>query len=315
MTAKVKAHPFHNSSKSPSHRPRGTSEQAFQKVYWPFIPMVLIAGMLLAMAFQTGAITSYVRSPIGRVLSYVTQQDPNAVLDATNAERRGSGQSELKLNDLLSRAASVKAQDMASRNYWSHNTPENTPPWNFVRATGYDAPKLGENLAAGFVDAHSTVKAWMASPSHRDNLLDPTYSQVGFGFANAPDYTAAGGGPMTIIVAFYGSGNGGPTTPRPTLNTQVPASLESDSGRTLANQTIRAEIALNNNQVYSWIPVAIILGMVATVVVFLHRHGMSLRQTIVNGEKFVYKHPLFDLGLLLILGLLIMLYQTAGYIL
>src|SRR5438132_3215953 len=75
----------------------------------------------------------------------------------------------------------------------------------FCFKSGYLYQKLGENLAAGFSDEQSTVNGWMASPPHRENLLDSAFSDVGFGFANNPDYTSAGGGPMTIVVAFYGN--------------------------------------------------------------------------------------------------------------
>src|SRR5205809_4918263 len=61
-----------------------------------------------------------------------------------------------------------------------------------------------ENLAAGFSDNQSTINGWMASPPHRENLLDPSFSEVGFGYANNHDYTSACGGPMTIVVAYYG---------------------------------------------------------------------------------------------------------------
>src|SRR6185437_15166639 len=78
------------------------------------------------------------------------------------------------------------------------------PPWIWVTAQGYSYQALAQNLAAGFSDEQSTINGWMASPPHKENLLNPIYSDVGFGYANNPDYTSAGGGPMTIVVAFYG---------------------------------------------------------------------------------------------------------------
>lgn len=142
--------------------------------------------------------------PGGRVLSYATGMSTSGLLSSTNSARSGNGVAGLNLNSKLNAAAQAKADDMATRNYWSHNTPEGNSPWTFVTAQGYSYQKLGENLASGFNNEQATVDGWMASTGHRENLLDPAFSEVGFGYANNPDYTAAGGGPMTIVVAFYG---------------------------------------------------------------------------------------------------------------
>jgi len=45
--------------------------------------------------------------------------------------------------------------------------------------TGCSASRAAENLARGYPTADSTVAAWMASPGHRANILDPALTQVG----------------------------------------------------------------------------------------------------------------------------------------
>lgn len=139
------------------------------------------------------------------VLAYSTSMSLNGLLQATNSERSVNGAGSLGLNNKLTSAAQAKANDMVARNYWSHNTPDGNSPWIFVDGQGYAYQKLGENLAAGFSDETSAVAGWMASPSHRDNMLNKSYSEVGFGFANSPSYVAGSGQPMTVVVAFYGS--------------------------------------------------------------------------------------------------------------
>ena len=70
----------------------------------------------------------------------------------------------------------------------------------------------------------------MNSPPHRENLLDPDYVDVGFGSANNPNYTSAGGGPMTIVVAFYGqlqSSAPTPVAPASTTPTSTPPASQS----------------------------------------------------------------------------------------
>jgi hypothetical protein len=193
-------------TKSDNHhtKPKSNNKRALERVYWPYIPLVLAISLLLGIGASGGNLQAYVRHPGGRVLSYATSKTISGLLADTNASRAANGVASLNLNSRLDAAAQASADDMAARDYWSHNTPEGNPPWIWVNAQGYSYQKLGQNLATGFSDEQSTINGWMNSPPHRENLLDPAFTDVGFGFANNPNYTAAGGGPMTIVVAFYG---------------------------------------------------------------------------------------------------------------
>lgn len=202
MTAKIKT--YGRSGGHHRHKPRGVSARAFERVHWPYLPVLLLTGLFLSLGGQSGALQAAVHSKGGNVLAYATSMSSSGLLNETNAQRGSNGVGTLGINGQLAAAAQAKANDMAARNYWSHDTPEGNPPWIFVTAQGYVYQKLGENLAAGFTSESATVAGWMASPSHRENLLDPVFSDVGFGFANNENYTSAGGGPMTIVVAFYG---------------------------------------------------------------------------------------------------------------
>lgn len=197
--AKIKTH-----STSRHTKPKKINHRAFERVYWPYIPLVIVISLLLGIGINSGNLQAYVRHPGGRVLAYADSMTISGLLADTNASRAANGVAGLSLNQKLDAAAQANADDMAARNYWSHNTPEGNPPWIWVSAQGYAYQKLGQNLATGFSDEQSTIDGWMNSPPHRENLLDPSFTEVGFGFANCPNYTAAGGGPMTIIVAFYG---------------------------------------------------------------------------------------------------------------
>ena len=132
---------------------------------------------------------------------YSTGISSGAILDATNAYRQQNGIGTLSLSYALTRAAQAKANDMASRDYWAHNTPDGRTPWSFISAAGYAYTVAGENLAYGYTTTAEVMAAWEHSPEHRANLLQPRYTQVGFGIANAPDYV--GTGPETIVVAEY----------------------------------------------------------------------------------------------------------------
>ena len=215
--AKIKNH-----SSSHKYRPKGVHPKTFDKVHWPYIPLLLVILLLLAIGLPSGRLAAAAKHPTGQVLNYATSMSISGLLSATNSSRSANGVAALSLNAKLDAAAQAKANDMASRNYWSHNTPEGNPPWVFVTDQGYSYQKLGENLAAGFSDEQSTINGWMASPPHRENLLDPVFSEVGFGFANNSNYTSAGGGPMTIVVAYYGAPQVVAAAPPPTPTAAPP---------------------------------------------------------------------------------------------
>lgn len=113
-----------------------------------------------------------------RVLS---QQE---ILDLVNQDRITHGLSELSLNSTLNLAALAKAQDMLVHNYFAHTSPSGATPWHWFKTMGYNYTYAGENLAEGYSDAQDLEKSWMASPSHRANILSPYYSEVGLAVVN-----------------------------------------------------------------------------------------------------------------------------------
>lgn len=97
----------------------------------------------------------------------------------TNEQRTRNGLPPLKLNSGLAAAAARKGEDMFSEDYWAHISPSGKDPWFWIDQSGYDYVFAGENLAKDFVDPRSVVSAWMASPSHRDNVLNKKYEEIG----------------------------------------------------------------------------------------------------------------------------------------
>ncbi|HCM52074.1 TPA: hypothetical protein DIS56_03000 [Candidatus Saccharibacteria bacterium] len=302
MPAKIKSF---NRSYSHHHpyRPKGVSQRAFHKVYWPYLPLLLIIGLLLSLGGRNSALEQAISHPSSSVLSYADSMQTDELLNDTNDERSRTKLPNLALNTKLAAAAQAKAEDMVSRNYWSHDTPDGSPPWVFATNQLYSYDKLGENLAAGFRNESSILAGWMASSSHRQNILDLAYSEVGFGVAQSPNYSAAGSGPMTVVVAFYGDPS---TSTAPTIG--LVKGAQSPSKTTVANLALAslpfATIATN-------LAVLILLGAIAA---WLWRHVRSFRRAVKKGENFVFSHPLFDIGLLIIATVGYLLTQTAGLI-
>jgi hypothetical protein len=135
------------------------------------------------------------------VLGYATDMSITSLLNDTNNQRTANGLGALALNATLNQAAQAKAQDMMTNDYWSHISPSGVTPWYWITSAGYSYQTAGENLAYGFATASDTITGWMNSPGHRANILNTTFSNVGFGVINAPDYQ--GSGAETIVVAMY----------------------------------------------------------------------------------------------------------------
>jgi uncharacterized protein YkwD len=129
-----------------------------------------------------------------------------ALLCLINAERRGHGLRALRLDPRLSKAAREHSLDMVHRRYFAHNSPEGLSPAERVRGTGYLRASrtwlVGENIAWGWHrrgTAAAVMRAWMASPPHREEILRPSFRDVGIGAVfGAPRPLPRGSGTYTV---------------------------------------------------------------------------------------------------------------------
>jgi len=126
---------------------------------------------------------------------------PAVLTDLTNENRLDNDLPVLKENSLLDEAAQMKAEDMASKGYFSHNTPDGKTPWYWLDQVGYDYSYAGENLAVNFFESSDVAQAWMNSPSHRENIVREEFTEIGIGVASGVYQ-----GRDTIFVAqFFGT--------------------------------------------------------------------------------------------------------------
>lgn len=100
------------------------------------------------------------------------------VLALVNAERAKKGCVPLGMNPHLQQAADWHSWDMATHNYFSHTARLGGSVLARARAAGYGA-NVAENIAAGQRTPRAVVKAWMASPGHRRNILNCNYRATG----------------------------------------------------------------------------------------------------------------------------------------
>lgn len=159
----------------------------------------LLVYVLLFALFNLGIRAVHRVAP--EVLGYATDINVQALLVDTNAQRAQAGLSPLTLNSTLSVAAANKAADMFAKNYWAHNSPTGSTPWDFITGAGYHYTVAGENLAKNFSNSQGVVDAWMASPSHRANVLKSSYRDVGFAVVNG----TLNGEETTLVVQMFGT--------------------------------------------------------------------------------------------------------------
>lgn len=156
-----------------------------------------IAAILLV--FQLGL--NLIPKTFPQVLGYASSISTSDVIRLTNEKRKEIGLSPLTESKTLDSAALAKGQDMLAKGYWAHFAPDGTSPWSFFTKFGYNYRFAGENLARDFSSADSAVAAWMNSPSHKENLLNPNYKEIGIGVVEG----GLKGVDTTIIVQFFGS--------------------------------------------------------------------------------------------------------------
>jgi len=113
-----------------------------------------------------------------------------ATLCLVNGERADRGLASLAPNAKLAAAAAAHAQDLVDGSYFSHTGRDGSSSLARVKRSGYITPGagyvVGENLAWGtgaLATPGSIMQAWMNSPGHRKNLLNPDFRELGVGIA------------------------------------------------------------------------------------------------------------------------------------
>lgn len=131
-------------------------------------------------------VKSFISSPSSTkdVLPQNTGMSIAGVLKYTNIERQANGLKPLILNTKLSNSALAKVEDMFALQYFEHISPTGKSVSDLVRSEKYDFQSVGENLALGdFGTDKKLVEAWMNSPLHRKNILNPKFTEIGLAVA------------------------------------------------------------------------------------------------------------------------------------
>ncbi len=176
-------------------------------------PTLAILSVLLILT-KVSAITVAALIPIPAQLSTITV---DRIEQLTNNERQKSGLDALAVSPLLTAAAQQKGEDMLAHDYFAHISPAGVTPWYWMGKVGYTYTVAGENLAIDFTQAEDVFAAWLASPSHKANIMLPDYTEQGVAVVTGEFE----GGTSTIVVHMFGHPAGGTVATAPAVAAAV----------------------------------------------------------------------------------------------
>lgn len=134
-------------------------------------------------------------------LVFASDIDLNELVELTNNDREIRGLYPLTVDTRLVKATQQKGEDMLEKDYWAHYGPNGESPWQFILQNDYNYIYAGENLAKDFSSAEPIHSAWMSSPSHRSNILNPNFKNIGISTVTGEFQ----GNVTTIVVVMFGS--------------------------------------------------------------------------------------------------------------
>jgi uncharacterized protein YkwD len=132
------------------------------------------------------------QSPLPQAASSSGNSYIDQVLQLTNAERAKAGLNPLQFNAQLNNAAQSHSQDMALGDYFSHTGSNGSLVSDRALGAGYKYSYVGENIAAGQVTPQEVVEAWMNSPGHKANIMNPYFQEIGIGYYYLDMYSDTG---------------------------------------------------------------------------------------------------------------------------
>jgi hypothetical protein len=145
-----------------------------------YIPRLLREKQILVLLGIGLALFSF--SQYARLTGYfglTAEVYPAVIVTLTNKDRVANNLPEVTMNSTLTQAAKLKAQDMATKGYFAHTSPDGHTPWYWFAQAGYGFLYAGENLAVNFEESDAVQSAWLDSPTHRANIMNKNFTEMG----------------------------------------------------------------------------------------------------------------------------------------
>jgi len=166
---------------------------------------LLAAALVVAVAPSAGSARSSAKQTRATQLQV-------ALLAQINSFRAAHGLARLRISGGLTAAANAHSAQMTRLGFFSHNSANGQSFSRRIARTysmrGFRSWSVGENLVWGGPDiaAARALKAWLASPPHRANLLTARWREVGLAAVHSPSAPGVfGGSPATVVTADFGA--------------------------------------------------------------------------------------------------------------
>jgi uncharacterized protein YkwD len=262
--------------------------------------------LIAAVFFVSSLQQTLLRSPqVAAVVSAV-------LVDLANGDRTQNGVALLTVNPLLVAAAQAKANDMATYGYFAHVSPTGVNPWYWFKQAGYNFSYAGENLAVDFSDSGDVNSAWMNSPAHRANLLNPEFTEVGIATAQGMYQ----GQPTTFVVQEFGTPASAGVAQAPVKTAIVPttatqpalATTESTSARVLGTESQSAAAPAAAKKPAAPAPVTAIATTAPAVAASLTKEAAAnppFWAPLVAFPKDTLRYAYYFIGVLILLSLVV----------
>ena len=105
----------------------------------------------------------------------------NEMLSYVNNYRSEVGVSPLSIDNNLNLAATIRAIEMSYANKFSHTRPDGSKCFSVLSDLGISTMSMGENIANGQKNVAAVSEAWKNSPGHYSNMVNDSFTKVGFG--------------------------------------------------------------------------------------------------------------------------------------
>ncbi len=176
--------------------------------------LTLIALLLTVTGIVAGPATAADAAP-GTIVVRLQAFD-HELLVRLNATRVSRGLRPLVLSNQLQEAAVSHSRSMLEGGFFAHESRDGSSFTmrikRYYRPSGFHTWSAGENLLCNTarLDAGTAIEAWLDSPAHRDNMLDPGWREVGIGSLHASSAGGTfGGGPVWVVTMDFGARTGG----------------------------------------------------------------------------------------------------------
>lgn len=136
---------------------------------------------------NTSGSTSGESSSSGIQTSTSMNSDEKEVFNLINKQRTNNGLQVLNIDEEVQRVARIKAEDMVTNNYFSHQSPTYGSPFDMLKSFKISYKTAGENIAANSSNS-GAVNAWMNSSGHKANILSSSFNYTGIGVVSSPKY-------------------------------------------------------------------------------------------------------------------------------